>query len=105
MQVSGNGSSAETLRWFVDRSEGVLPSPSIVSVPLLVYRGAMLLWALWLAVSLLAWLRWGWRAITSGGGWRRSPPSAAPAPEAPSPAVTTTAPMTVVTPAPPEDDA
>ncbi|MGH7269034.1 MAG: hypothetical protein ACREJ3_01275, partial [Polyangiaceae bacterium] len=81
MQVSGNGSSSSMLRWFADRSSGVLPSPWIVSVPILVYRGAMLAWALWIALALLGWLTWGWRAFVSGpsGGWRRKAPRAAPA--------------------------
>ena len=39
-------------------------------MPLLVYRAAMLAWALWLALALLRWLRWGWGCFTAGGGWR-----------------------------------
>jgi len=42
----------------------------VISVPLLVYRLAMLAWALWLAIALLRWLRWGWECVTTGGGWR-----------------------------------
>jgi hypothetical protein len=82
MQVRGNGSSSDTLRWFVDRSDATLPTPWIVSVPLFVYRAAMLAWALWLALSLLAWVRWGWGAMTTGSGWRKSPlpPPIVPAP-------------------------
>jgi len=34
----------------------------------------MLAWALWIVLSLLSWLRWGWGAFTHGGGWRRGPP-------------------------------
>jgi hypothetical protein len=74
MQVLGNGSSSSTLRWFTDRADNLLPSVGIVSVPLFVYRGAMLAWALWIVLSLLSWLRWGWGAFTHGGGWRRGPP-------------------------------
>jgi hypothetical protein len=82
MQVRGNGSTPDTLRWFVDRSDATLPTPWMISVPLLVYRVAMLAWALWLALALLGWLRWGWGAITSGGGWKKSPPRARPMPPA-----------------------
>ena len=74
MQIRGNGSSADTLRWFTDRSAGVLPSPWILSVPILGYRAAMLGWALWIALALLRWLRWGWEAFTTGEGWRKKPP-------------------------------
>jgi hypothetical protein len=73
MQVQGNGSSNGALRWFQDRSESALPSPWFISVPMLVYRGAMLAWALWLALSVLRWLKWGWGAFTTGGAWRVTP--------------------------------
>jgi hypothetical protein len=79
MQVAGNGSTREALRWFQDRTEGALPRPWVVSVPLLVYRGAMLAWALWLAGALLGWLRWGFRCVAAGGFWRRRPRVAAEA--------------------------
>jgi hypothetical protein len=74
MQVSGNGSTCDSLRWFADRADGPLPQAQIISVPLLVYRGAMLLWALWIAGALLSWLRWGYGAFSAGGLWRQLPP-------------------------------
>ena len=33
----------------------------------------MLAWALWLANSLLNWLRWGWGCFSADGLWRKSP--------------------------------
>lgn len=91
MQIAGNGSSATSLRWFADRAPGTLPTAWVLSVPILVYRLAMLAWALWLAIALLRWLRWGWGSFTSGGTWRRSPPKPPkpPAPAAPEPAPAT----------------
>ncbi len=85
MQVRGNGSSAALLQWFTDRSGPALPTAWMVSAPLLVYRGAMLAWALWSALALLGWLRWGWGAFTEGGGWRRSPPRPMPVMHPPMP--------------------
>lgn len=73
MQVRGNGSSLEHLRWFQDRSEGVLPVPWMLSMPILVYRALMLGWALWTALAIVRWLKWGWGAFTTGGGWKSSP--------------------------------
>jgi hypothetical protein len=70
MQVSGNGSTAQELLWYQDRSGAMLPTAWVLSVPLMVYRLAMLAWALWLAFALLRWLRWGWAAYTEGGLWR-----------------------------------
>lgn len=70
MQIAGNGSTAALLRWYQDRSDAVLPAVWVVSVPVLVYRLAMLLWALWLAAAVLGWLRWGWDCFAAGGLWR-----------------------------------
>ena len=84
MQISGNGSSLESLRWTADRVAGPLPRPLVLSVPLLVYRLAMLAWALWLAAALLGWMRRGWQAFATGGLWRPRPPRLAPSP-APAP--------------------
>jgi hypothetical protein len=67
MQIAGNGSSARQLRWYSDAAAAVLPRAWVLSVPLLVYRVAMLAWALWLAQALLRWLRWGWSCFTAGG--------------------------------------
>ncbi len=71
MQISGNGSTHGWLRWFQDRATPILPQPWVLSVPLLVFRGLMLLWALWLAYSLLRWLRWGWQCFNQGGAWKK----------------------------------
>lgn len=49
MHVAGNGSSAWNLHWFADQSRGVLPGGDVLSLPLWVYKVAMLAWALWLA--------------------------------------------------------
>lgn len=73
MQISGNNSTAYELYWYQDRSDGALPRAWILSVPLWVYRGLMLAWALWLAFALLRWLRWGWDCVNSGGLWKSRP--------------------------------
>ena len=78
MQVVGNQSTASEMNWYQDRVDGALPRPTVVSAPRLVYRLAMLLWALWLASSLLRWLRWGWSAFVAGGAWKRRPPAVKP---------------------------
>ena len=82
MQIAGGGSSAFSLQWFQDRSAPELPRSSIVSAPLWVYRVAMLAWALWLALSLLDWLRWGWACFAAHGLWRRRKPVEVPPPAA-----------------------
>jgi hypothetical protein len=71
MQIAGMGSTAGKLVWLTDRTADALAQPWVLSVPIWGYRVAMLLWALWLAVALIAWLRWGWRSLNAGGLWRR----------------------------------
>jgi hypothetical protein len=71
MQVAGSGSSHNHLMWYQDRAHSTLPTPWIISVPILVYRLLMLAWALWLAYSLLGWARWAWQSFSSFGLWRK----------------------------------
>lgn len=71
MQVAGYGSSAHQLRWFDDAStDGAWFQAGVLSAPLWLYKLAMLAWALWLASALIAWLRWAWRCLSTGGFWR-----------------------------------
>jgi hypothetical protein len=71
MQISGNGSSDFWFQWTQDRISSAMPQPWVLSLPLFVYRILMLLWALWLANSLLRWLRWGWSCFSEGGLWKK----------------------------------
>jgi hypothetical protein len=72
MQITGNQSSAFLLNWYQDRSLSTLPTSTVISVPLIVYRLLMLAWALWLAVSLLNWLKWAWVCFSSNGLWNKA---------------------------------
>ncbi|MBU0945660.1 MAG: hypothetical protein KJ804_08750 [Proteobacteria bacterium] len=78
MQIGGNGSSGHTLRWYQDRNVSILPTAWVISVPLLAYRISMLLWALWLALALLNWLRWGWDCFSDTTTWKQPPPQKKP---------------------------
>jgi hypothetical protein len=70
MGVTGPGSGGTSFTWFLDRTESVLPQPTVVSLPMWAYRAVMFAWALWLALALLRWLRWSWRAWKTNGIWR-----------------------------------
>jgi len=72
--IQGNGSNAHQLLWYADRvTGGAERSVWLLSLPIWAYRVAMLLWALWLASALLAWVRWAWAAFSAGGLWRAKP--------------------------------
>jgi len=70
MQIIGNASSQHVLKWYQDSSGAVLPSAWTISVPMYVYRILMLLWALWLAFSVIHWARWAWSCFSHLGYWR-----------------------------------
>lgn len=82
MQVSGAQSSNSILYWYSDRVSGSTPEAGFYSLSSWIWRGAMLVWSLWLANSLLSWVKWAWNNLGEGGGWRplfeTQAPSSAP---------------------------
>lgn len=81
MQVEGNASTDLHLSWAVDRIDGAMPQPTVLWLPMWVWRSLNLLWALWLASRLVAWLPRTWRALALGGWVRWPSPSATEAAE------------------------
>jgi hypothetical protein len=81
MFIRGNNSSRTVLRWYQARSDTLLPRPACISISIWWYRFVMLLWALWLASSLIRWLRMAWQNFSSGGFFRPTrKPAATPPP-------------------------
>ncbi|MEW6076353.1 MAG: hypothetical protein AB1724_00930 [Thermodesulfobacteriota bacterium] len=70
MQIAGNGSGNYLLNWYQDISGDVLPRAWVFSLPIIVYRILILLWALWLALAVVTWLKWAWECYSAGGLWR-----------------------------------
>jgi hypothetical protein len=71
MQIAGNQSTSRVLNWTQDRIAGFMPDTWVISLPEWVFHGLMLLWSLWLAFSLLNWLKWGWKCFSQGGAWKK----------------------------------
>ncbi len=71
MHVVGQNSYGNTLHWFADRSDSVLPTASAISVPMWIYKALILTWALWLSFAMLRWLPWVWQCFSADGFWRR----------------------------------
>jgi len=82
MFISGNGSTRSMLQWYAAHSADALPTPGFFSVSIWWYRFLMLVWALWLAASLIQWLQWGWKQFSAGGCFRGGKKKSAP-PELP----------------------
>lgn len=71
MFIIGNDSTPDALRWFQAGPSDVLPQPASFSISIWWYRLLMLFWALWLATSLLRWLRWSWQQFSTNQCFRR----------------------------------
>lgn len=80
MFIIGNDSTSTLLKWYKASSDELLPQPGCVSISIWWYRLLMLLWALWLAASLIRWLRWGWEQFGKGGFFRMEPKPKPPEP-------------------------
>lgn len=76
MQVTGNGSYNYFYNWYQDNSPELLPQGHIISVPIWVYRVAMLAWSLWLVFALLRWAKWSWQCFSKEKLWAAKPPKA-----------------------------
>ena len=70
MQIAGNHSTRFQLNWTQDRIGGTMPTPWVVSLPQWIYHLLMLAWSLWLAFSLVSWLRWGWGCFSYERLWK-----------------------------------
>lgn len=70
MHIAGSPVWGE-LAWLADRAGGALPQAGALSLPMWVYKGLMLAFALWLASALIGWLKLAWGALTAGTGWMR----------------------------------
>lgn len=94
MEIAGPGSYAGFLHFFVDRTAGALPTATIISLPVFVFRVLMFVWALWLAATLVRWARPIWAIFADGGLWRTPPtrsalvPATSAATAAPAPVAT-----------------
>jgi hypothetical protein len=75
MHVEASYGGWDMYSWFVDQSRGVVEGPTLISVPMWVYRGLFFAWALWMAFALVRWLRWAFNAWKAGGLWRSKPVS------------------------------
>jgi len=73
MNIVGNGSNSSMLRWYQDISGPTAPQGRLFSIPMLAYRLAMLAWALWISMTLLGLLKWGWLTVNEPKLWDSTP--------------------------------
>lgn len=70
MGVEGNYSYGNHLQWFSDKTTGLLPQVSVLSISTIFYKGIMLVWVIWLSFAFLGWIKWAWKALGKLGYWR-----------------------------------
>jgi len=78
MVIRGNNSSNYFYKWYQDYTSGLIPTPTIVSLPMVIYRAFMLAWALWISFSLIKFLKWGWEVFSREGIWKKDRADAGP---------------------------
>ena len=72
MMIVGNDSYGYNLNWYSDRiSTATIAEPTVISVSIWYYRALMLLWAIWIAFSLIGWLKWAWAVFSEGDIWSK----------------------------------
>ena len=69
MQIQGNESSRNTLKWYSDEIQDIMPSVAIFSIPRMVYRLMMLVWSFWLVSAMIDWSKWAFASISKQGLW------------------------------------
>ncbi len=69
MMIMGNSSYGGYLNWYSDRIYNDIAQPTIISLSIWYYRVLMLIWAIWIAFSLIKWLKWAWIVFSSGNIW------------------------------------
>ncbi len=74
MGIEGNHSYGNHLQWFSDKTSGLLPNVSVLSISTIFYKGIMLIWVIWLSFAFLGWIKWAWKAIGKQGYWRSKLP-------------------------------
>lgn len=63
MLVVGNQSSSSKLQWLFDQTGPLLPQPWVLSLPLWAWRAFALVWATWLVIAFIGWLKSSAQAI------------------------------------------
>ncbi|MBU1668850.1 hypothetical protein KKC13_10575 [bacterium] len=71
MMITGNQSYGNFLNWYSDRITGAVPEPTVISVSIWYYRALMLIWSIWIALSLIKWLKWAWKVFIQGDMWSK----------------------------------
>ena len=67
MQVAGGGSTNWQWQWYQDRQGMAYVSAGMVSLPIWVWKGLMLIWSFWIASRVIVWGKLAWVATSRGG--------------------------------------
>jgi hypothetical protein len=67
----GHGTYKSNLYWYIQSWDGVDNSPWVLSLPMNAYRVLILGWGVWLAFSLMSWLKWMWQEYSKFGYWKK----------------------------------
>jgi hypothetical protein len=68
------GAAGGQLVWYQDRAASLLAQPWALSLPMWMYRGLVLVWALLSLVLCVRCARWAWSSFTKHGLWLHDDP-------------------------------
>lgn len=71
MFILGSNYHTGNLDWYIQTWNGENKNPWIFSLPLNYYKIIILCWAVWLAFSIMSWLKWMWTEYSKGGYWKK----------------------------------
>ncbi len=69
MHILGPQTYGDSFYWYQDQSAAEFPKAWVISLPVWCYKVVILMWSLWLAASLMKWLRWAWQQLSVHGLW------------------------------------
>ena len=65
--VEGLNSYDRSLHWYSEQFSNF--NPTIISLPIWVYRVLMFTWSMWFAFNIINWLKWAWESFSKVGLW------------------------------------
>ncbi len=71
MMIAGNGSYSHFLNWYSDRVLDTITQPTTITLSIWYYRALILIWSVWVAFSLIKWLKWAWFVFTKDEVWSK----------------------------------
>lgn len=68
-------SNRNLVKWYAESTPGEVSDFTLWNTPVWIYKGLLLVWAVWLAMAFVHWLRFAWSVYRNTGHFRPKPRS------------------------------